>query len=166
MTTAHAISYSRANTAAFVSDKMRLLLKLLVRSHGLDPNQLMIAWNQWVDRAARTWLESGHLTCIVIEFFWPGIARAVARWDFPVRYDGGGDPDMWTDVDFFQDTFAKAASPPSGCAYRVLLSRSPGYPPVAGVSDTTFLSTEGLMAREAGTVIVTPDIMTSARYYR
>ena len=104
MTTTFATSYTRTHTAAFVSDKMRNLLKILVQHHGLNPTTLVDAWSSWVDRAARCWLESGHLSSIVIEFYRPGASAASARWDFPIRYDGNGVDEMWVDRQFLQDS--------------------------------------------------------------
>lgn len=159
-------AYARSHTSVYVSDKLRNFLKLLVRHYGLDPQGVVDAWSDWVDRAARSWLESGHLTDIVIEFYWPGQETAVARWDFPIRYDGNGVDEMWVDRLFFEDSFAKAKAPPAGCSYRIVLKTLPGEPAVAGVGSTTLRSINGLVAREVGTVIATPDIMASARYYR
>jgi hypothetical protein len=70
------------------------------------------------------------------------------------------------DRHFLQDSLAKSTSPPSGCVYRILLCHLPGAPDVSGIADTDFLSLNGLVAREAGTVIATPDIMASATYYK
>ena len=42
----------------------------------------------------------------------------------------------------------------------------PWRPDVPGVSSTTMRSINGLVARDAGTVIATPDVMASAKYYR
>jgi hypothetical protein len=166
MTTTYATAYTRTHTAAFVSDKMRTLLKILVQYHGLNPTTLVDAWSSWVDRAALRWLESGHLTSIVIEFYKPGSSTASARWDFPIRYDGDGIDEMWVDRQFLQDSLAKSTSPPVGCVYRILLCHLPGAPDVSGTADANFLSLNGLVAREAGTVIATPDIMASATYYK
>jgi hypothetical protein len=166
MTATTVSAYARAHTAAFVSDKMRNLLKILIRYHGLDPTRLVDAWTSWVDRAARTWLESGDLLRIIIEFYRPGTTIASARWDFPIRYDGNGVDEMWIDRVFFEGSFAKAAPPPPGCIYRVLLQPRLGAPNVPGVGDATCLSLNGLVAREAGTVIATPDIMASMVYYK
>jgi hypothetical protein len=166
MTATTVSAYSRAHTAAFVSDKMRNLLKILIRYHGLDPTALVDAWTSWVDRAARIWLESGDLLKIIIEFYKPGASVALARWDFPVRYDGNGLDEMWIDRSFFEGSFAKAAPPPPGCVYRILLQSRLGARDVDGVGDAACLSLNGLAAREAGTVIATPDIMASMVYYR
>jgi hypothetical protein len=166
MSSVYATAYSRTQTAIYVSDKLRNFLKLLVNRYGLDPQGVVDAWSGWVDRAARSYLESGQLTSIVIEFFRPGATQASARWDFPIRYDGNGVDEMWVDRAFVEGALAKATAPPPGCVYRILLSTKPGTPDIAGVTSTNFLSTTGLTAREAGTVIATPDLMASARYYR
>lgn len=159
-------AYARAHTATFVSDKLRNLVKILVRNHGLDPQKVVDAWSGWVDRAARTWLESGHLTAIVVEFYRSNSTEAVARCDFPIRYDGNGVDEMWIDRLFFEESFTKAKAPPAGCLYRIVLTVLPGEPEVMGIGSATLRSVSGLVAREIGTVIATPDIMASAKYYR
>ncbi|QYU68077.1 hypothetical protein J4558_25050 [Leptolyngbya sp. 15MV] len=102
---------------------------------------------------------------MIIEFHKPGSTVAAARWDFPVSYDGTGFDDMWDDREFFRQHFAKAPTPPTGSDYRILLTKAPGAPKVAGVGDTSFLSTDGMVVRQAGTVIATPHLTASARYY-
>jgi hypothetical protein len=149
-----------------VSDKLRNFLKLLVRHYGLNPQRVVDAWSDWVDRAVRTWLESGHLRAVILEFYHPDSTRAVARWDFPIHYDGNGVDEMWVDRLFYEESFAKAKRPPSGSSYRIVLQVSPGEPAVDGVGDTNLRSVAGLVARDVGTIIATPDIMASARYYR
>jgi hypothetical protein len=166
MTAVSTQAYARSHTAVFVSDKLRNFLKLLVRYHNLDPQGVVDAWSDWVDRAARTWMESGHLTDIVIEFYQPGSDVAAARWDFPIRYDGNGVDEMWVDRLFYEESFTKAKPPPSNCRYRIVLRTLPGEPQVDGVGSTTLRSTAGLVARDFGTVIATPDLMATARYYR
>ena len=165
MTTVSVQTYTRTHTSVYVSDKLRNLLKVLVVKHGLDPKGVVDAWSGWVDHAARTWLQSGHLRTITIEFYWPESSDALARWDFPIRYDGVDADEMWTDRLFFEESFLKAKVPPAGCSYRIVLSHTHNAPHIAGLTSTTFRSVNRLVAREAGTVITTHDIMASARYY-
>lgn len=165
MTNTNATTYARTNTAIYVADKMRNLMKSLVINAGLDPKALVDAWSGWVHDAARKLMESGHLKTIVIEFYTPGAANASGRWDFPIRYDANGVDEMWVDTEYFKSSFEKAPKPPSNCVYRILLVEAPGAPDV-GLTSVNFLGLNGLSPREAGTVIATPDIMTSAAYYR
>ncbi len=166
MTAVAVHSYARTHTSIYVSDKLSNLVKILVRSYGLDPQKVVDAWSKWVHHAARTWLETGHLNSIVVEFYKPGSDKAVARWDFPIRYDGNDADEMWVDRMFFNDSIAKAKAPPFGCAYRIVLMTDPSRPDIPGISSTTLRSINGLVAREVGTVVATPDIMASVRYYR
>lgn len=166
MTAVSTHAYARSHTSTYVSDKLRNFIKLLVNHYGLNPEGVVDAWSSWVDRAARAWLESGHLESIVVEFFRPGADVALARWDFPIRYDGNDSDDMWTDRNFFQSTIGKAATPPHNCTYRILLTHGPNPPHVDGISYTKFLSLGSLVSREIGTVVATPNVMASARYYR
>lgn len=159
-------AYARVHTAVFASDKLRNFLKLLVRKYGLDPQGVIDAWSKWVNRAARTWFESGHLSEITIEFYRPGSDSTEARWDFPIRYDGNDVDEMWIDREFFEDSITKSKAPSSDCTYRIVLRTLPNEPPVPGVGSTTLRSIKGLVSREIGTIVSTPDIMASGRYYR
>lgn len=161
-----ALAYARTHTAAYVSDKIAGLMKRLVNTCGHDPTGVADAWTAWVDRAARTWMESGHLIAFKIQFHMPGETLIRGGMEFPVRYDGDGEAELYVDEDHFRGSIAKAEMPPRGAVYRIVLSTSPGAPPVNGVGDVADFSMGSLIAREAGTVIVTPDLMASARYYR
>lgn len=158
-------AYGRTQTAIFASDNMRNVLKLIVRENGLNPTKLLDDWPT-LERGIRMWLESGHLYEIVIEFFDPVTDALKGRWDFPIRYDGDGGDDMWVDWDHLERSLAKAAPPPAGCTYTVWLRTHAGRPDVAGFTTGSLRSTSGLVGREAGTVIATPDIMASAKYWR
>jgi hypothetical protein len=149
MTVTTTSAYTRAHTAKFLSDKMRNLLKYLIQHYDLCPVKLVDAWTGWVDKAARSWLETGHLEKFVI----------------PIRYDGNGADDMWVDQDFYIGAFAKSQTPPRNAIYRILLQPKRGAPDV-GLADAQYLALGGLVAREAGTAIATPDLMASMTYYR
>lgn len=66
-------------------------------------------------------MQTDDLVKFVIEFYRPGDSTASARWNFPIRYDGADIDQIWVDQDFLQGSIAKAARPPAGCTYRVLL---------------------------------------------
>ena len=166
MSATYAITYARTHTATFVSDNIRNVLRDIVREAGLDPAKLMDNW-QTLGRAAKAWLESGHLTEVIIEFYVQGSNEAVGRWDLPISYDGSGnDSDMWYSKDHLLRTIAKAPTPPKNAIYRVILRHSPGAEQVSGMVDTEFKSLNGLVSRNAGVSIATPDIMAGLRYWR
>lgn len=164
--TTRTIAYARSHTAAYVSDKIAGLMKRLVNAFGFDPRAVVDGWTDWVDHTARTWMQSGHLTAFKIQFHMPGDTVVLGGFEFPVRYDGNGDADLWVDEDHFRASIAKAERPPAGAVYRIVLTRTPGAPEVEGVGDAITMSMGKLVAREAGSVVVTPDLMASVKYYK
>ena len=166
MTTVSTQTYTRSHTSVYVSEKLRNLVKTLLHHCGFNGLSAVDAMSDMEVNAVRTWLESGHLYCVVVEFYYPGNGDALARWDIQIRYDGNGGADMWVDHQFFEDSFAKAQAPPIGCSRRLVYLNHPNYPKVPGFVSATLRSTNGMVGRETGTVIGTPDIMASARYYR
>lgn len=160
-------TYTRTHTAAFVADKLRTLLRVLVTEYGMSPEKLLDSWNDWANEAAQTWLISGHLTQVMIEFYRPESEDAIARWDFPISYDGDEDDDeLWVDRAFLRSSIEKAKRPPSDCTYRIVLLHAPGAPDIPGMSSATMRSISNLTGRTQGTVMSTPDIMASVRTYQ
>ncbi len=159
-------TYNRTHTSTFVADSMRNVLRDIIKWSGLDPTKLVDDWPV-VGNAVRTWLNSGDLLEITIEFFRPGETKVVVRWDFPIRYDGIGiDGDMWVAKEHIRRTIEKAGRPPSNADYRIILTALPGRPYVADMVPAEFFSTDGLIGRSSGTAIATPDIMASIKYWR
>src|SRR5262245_56433582 len=118
-------------------------------------------------RGMRTWLGSGHLTNVIVEFFRPGATAADARWEFPVSYSGSGvDDDMWLDKNYLRQLIAKAKRPTSDCHYRVVLRTNPGAAHVDGFSSCSLLSTGSLVARQAGTAIATGHLTAGVTYWK
>jgi Bacterial HORMA domain 2 len=159
-------AYAQAHSITFLSDNLRNTLREVIRENGLSPEKLMQDWAV-IERGIKTWLESGHLNNVVVEFYRPGASTASARWEFPVRYTGSGvDNDMWLDKAYLRQLIAKAARPTSDCTYRILLSTKAGAPAVQGLTDMPFLSTGQLAPRQAGTVIATGHLTAGATYWR
>jgi hypothetical protein len=165
-THAYLQTFAQTHSIVFLSDNMRNTLREVIRENGLDPNALIQDWPT-IERGVRTWLESGHLINVVVEFFKPRASTASARWDFPVGYTGSGvDDDMWLDKAYLRQLIAKAARPSSDCVYRILLCTKPGAKAVSGFTGCSFLSTGQLAARQAGTVIATGHMTAGAIYWR
>ena len=163
---AYSHTFLQTHSIVFLSDNLRNTLREVIRENGLSPNKLMQDW-ETIERGIRTWLQTGHLNNIVIEFNKPGAWTASARWEFPIGYTGSGvDDDMWMDKAYLRQLIAKSARPTNDCTYRILLCKDPGAPKVAGFTDGIFLSTGQLAARQAGTVIATGHMTAGATYWR
>jgi hypothetical protein len=150
----------------FLSDNLRNSLREITRENGLDPSRLMQDWEQ-IQVGVRTWLDSGHLKAVIVEFFRPWANTASARWEFPVLYTGSGvEDDMWLDKGYLRQLVAKAARPTRDCSYRIVLNVRNGAPPVDGFGPCTLLATGNLSARQAGLVIATGHMTASVTYWR
>jgi hypothetical protein len=168
MTSTHAHSqvFSQAHSIVFMSDNMRNTLREVIRENGISPAKLMQDWDT-IERGILTWLRSGHLNNIVVEFFKPDASEASARWEFPIGYTGSGvDDDMWLDKNYLRQLIAKAKRPTSDCTYRVLLCIDSDAPAVSGFTSRSFLSTGQMSARQAGTVIATGHLTAGATFWR
>jgi hypothetical protein len=165
-----AVAYSRSFTSThslvFLSDNLRNTLREVIRENGISPDKLMQDWTT-IELGIKTWLQSGHLNNIVIEFFKPGASEASARWEFPIGYAGSGvTDDMWLDKNYLRQLIAKSTRPTTDCNYRILLCTDSGRPDVSGFSSCSFLSTGSLAARQAGTVIATGHMTAAVTYWR
>lgn len=162
----HASVYAHTQNIIFMSDNLQIALREVIRENGLSPQKLVQDW-VIVERGIRTWLATGHLTRIVVEFFKPGASIASARWDIPISYSGSGlEDDLWLDKAYLRQLIAKSARPSADCSYRVILCTSSGAPDVEGFRDCAFLSTGTLAARSAGTVIATGTMLAGMTYWR
>ena len=166
MLATHTSTYALTHSITFMADNLLNLLRDLVRENGLSPAKLMGDRDD-LARAIVSWLESGHLTKVVIEFYKPGALTADARWDFPVAYTGSGvEDDMWRDKNYLRQLIAKAKRPSSDCSYRVVLFHGAGAPAVEGFSSCSMLGTGALLARQAGTAIATGHLTAGITYWR
>jgi hypothetical protein len=159
-------AFTQTHSIVFLSDNLRNTLREVIRENGISPDKLMQDWVT-IERGIRTWLQSGHLLNVVVEFFRLGASTASARWDFPIGYDGSGvDDDMWLDKNYLRRLIDKSKRPTSDCTYRIVLVTRPGEPWVDGFTSCTFLSTGSLAARHAGTVIATGHMTAGVTYWR
>lgn len=164
--TAYTRTFTQTHSIVFLSDNLRNTLREVIWENGISPSKLMQDW-ETIERGIQTWLGSGHLNNIVVEFFKPDALVSSARWEFPIGYAGSGvDDDMWLDKDYLRQLIAKSARPSTDCTYRILLCTDAGAPTVSGFFDCSFLSTGSLAARQAGTVIATGHMTAAVTYWR
>ena len=81
--------FTQTHSIVFLSDNLRNTLREVIRENGISPDKLMQDWDT-IERGIQTWLRSGHLNNIVVEFFKPGATASSARWEFPDRLCGIG----------------------------------------------------------------------------
>jgi hypothetical protein len=163
---AYTRTFTQTHSIVFLSDNLRNTLREVIRENGISPEKLMQDWGT-IERGMKTWLQSGHLNNIVVEFFKPLASVSSARWEFPIGYAGSGvHDDMWLDKNYLRQLIAKSARPSTDCTYRILLCTNAGRPYVEGFSDCSFLSTGSLAARQAGTVIATGHMTAAVTYWR
>ena len=86
---AYTRTFTLTHSIVFLSDNLRNTLREVIRENGLSPDKLMQDW-EVIERGIQTWLRSGHLNNIVVEFYKPGASSVSARWEFPIGYAGSG----------------------------------------------------------------------------
>lgn len=141
-----------AHSVTYVTDKLLLSLKEIIRGSGLSPERLADQWDN-LHRGLRTWLGSRHLEAVILEVYDPGTDELVGRWDFDVFYGSVGEGGMWVDTDDIRYHILKSGRWPSECEYRVVVTNKAGRPDVPGWSKAELRSTEGFIRQSLGTTI-------------
>src|SRR5262249_7248564 len=100
-----AITYT--HTVTYVTTKMLLTLKEIIREIGLNPASFADSW-QTYERAISTWLSSRHLQRVTLEVYNPRTSSLVTRWDMDVLYATIGDGALWVDTAAVRYFIAKA----------------------------------------------------------
>ena len=157
-------SYTHATT--YVAENILRSLKNILLYSGLDPDKLTDEW-EVLHRGIKTWIDSGHLTKVVLEVFDPSTDALVGRWDVNISYEwSGGDGQFWTDTDAIRFAIKKSGVLPSMAKYRVVASTAPGRLEVAGWSSTTLRTTDGMVEQRIGTSIEASGLSGGVSYYR
>jgi len=146
------VSITYTHTVTYVTTKMLLTLKEVIREIGLDPAAFTDSWAS-NELAISTWLSTRHLQRVVLEVYDPKTDCLVARWDLDVLYSTIGDGVLWVDTAAIRYSIAKAGLVPSSCRYNILLSTSPGRPDVTGWGSGTYRSTDGFKKYTVGATI-------------
>jgi hypothetical protein len=154
-----------AHTVTYVTDKLLLSLKEIVRGSGLNPGKMASQWEA-LELGIWTWLNSKHLKQVHLEIFNPITQKLVCRWDLDIMYGYGGDGGFWVDTDAIRYNISKAGLIPSSCDYRITVDNLPGAATVLGWGDCTLYSTEGLSRYSVGTTIGGNGIGAGVAYWR
>jgi hypothetical protein len=149
-TSAFVISY--AYTVTYLTDKMLLLLKEIIRDIGLDPSKFANDWASY-ELAIRTWLSSRHLERVRLEIYNPSTGALVTFWDIDVVYESVGDGSLWVDAAAVRYAIAKAGHAPSSCSYAIKIINKLGRPDVHGWGSCELRSTEGFKRYTVGAAV-------------
>ncbi len=154
-------------SVTYVTDKMLMSLRLIIKRIGLDPNRLIDSWKS-TELAVKTWLNSRDLQAVMLEIYDPETDAFVGGWDFRIDYSYEIDDDgsMWVDTEAIRFAILKCGIIPSYCDYRIILETKKGRPDVPGWGPTTYRSRDGFVRQSVGTTIGTYSIGTNAGYWR
>jgi Bacterial HORMA domain 2 len=154
-----------AYSVAYVTDKLLLSIKNIIRLSGLDPAKFADDW-ALMERGVKRWLETEDLQEVTLEVYDPNTNAFVGRWDFEIYYGYLGDGSFWIDPDVIRYHIFKQGIIPGHCTYRLLATTKPGRPDVAGWARTTFRSTEGFVKQSIGTTIDGSGLSSGTSYWR
>ncbi|MBI1979906.1 MAG: HORMA domain containing protein [Elusimicrobia bacterium] len=155
------------HSVTYVTDKILLSLFRIIKWSGLDPIKLTSDWGV-LETGLKRWLETKHLTGVVLEVYSPFSGTLVGRWDFDIEYSLGigDDGAFWVDTDAIRFSIAKCGLNPDHCDYRIVATTKPGRPDVPGWSPTTLRSTDGLVRHSIGTTIGAGSLGSRINYWR
>jgi len=159
-----AVSISYTQTVTYVTTKMLLLLKEIIREIGLDPARFVDKWSTY-ERAVSAWLGSRDLERVTLEVYDPSTSRLVTRWDMDVIYASIGDGALWVDTAAIRYSIAKAGLVASSCCYDIKLTASPGRPDVEGWAACEFRSTAGLNRYAIGATVGGSGLSANVAYW-
>ncbi len=153
------------HSITYVTNKLLVSLKDIINLSGLSPEKLVDEWDV-LERGIKTWLDSQHLTLLVLEVYNPKTDKLVGRWDLAIEYGYSGDGSFWVNTDDIRYAIKKAGIWPSECKYRVVVTTKPGRPDVQGWSSATLRSTDGFEKQSIGTTIDGSGVSVGTGYYR
>jgi Bacterial HORMA domain 2 len=161
-TSTFVVSY--AYTVTYVTTKMLLLLKEIIREIGLDPGKFANDWNTYED-GIRTWLASRHLQQIRLEVYDPKTNALATFWDIDVVYASVGGGSLWVDTAAIRYAIFKAGLAPASCRYDVKLTNSPGYERIYGWRECELRSTDGFKRYVVGSAVGGNGISAQVAYW-
>jgi hypothetical protein len=153
------------HSVTYVTDKMLMSLKEIIRCSGLSPEKFVADWRV-LQRGISTWLDTRDLESLTLEVYNPTTDVLVGRWDFEISYGALGDGAMWVNSEDIRYHILKAGQWPSACDYRIVVVAKPSRPSVEGWSGTTLRSTDGFVRQSLGTTIDGNGLKSGTAYWR
>ncbi len=155
------------HSVTYVADNILKSLKDIIVASGLDPTVLSGSWESKM-RALKTWMNSQHLTKVVLEIYDPITDALIRRFDLDIIYSwtGGDSGGFWTDTDQIRYALKKAGVAPSTAKYDIILERKAGAPAVEGWSSCDYRSTAGFVRQSIGSTIEHNGLGAATTYWR
>jgi hypothetical protein len=154
-----------SHTVTHVTAKMLYSLQRIIQQIGLDAGKITSDWDN-LERGISTWLKSQHLQRVILEVWNPKSDALITRWDIEVNYGYTGDGSLWADIDGIKYAIQKAGTVAILCEYRIIVTRSAGYPEVLGWTSATLRSTDHLKQYSVGSTIGGNGIAAETSYWR
>jgi len=161
----YALTYNTTHTVTYVTGKMLLLLKEIIRGVGLSPGKLTEEWES-LELAISTWIRSQHLQKLTLEIYDSKTNALVSRWDLDVAYGYGSEDGFWVDTDSIRYSIKKSGLVPSQCSYCFLIYNAPGRADVPGWGPTKARLTDGFRRYSIGATIGGNGIGTEVAYWK
>ncbi len=153
------------HSVTYVTDKMLMSLKEIIRCSGLSPEKFVTDWKV-LQRGISNWLNSRDLEAVILEVYNPRTNALIGRWDFDIVYGSSGDRGMWVNTDDIKYHIHKAGQWPSACDYEIVLITKAGRQNVDGWSTATLRSTDGFIRQSLGTTIDGNGLRSGTAYWR
>jgi len=161
-TSTFVISY--AYSVTYVTTKMLLMLKEIIREIGLDPSHFVNDWDS-NERAIAAWLASRHLERVTLEVYDPRNNALVSRWDIDVLYASVGDGSLWVDTVAIRYAIIKSGLVPSACLYDIKVKNKQGRPDVQGWGPCQYRSTDGFKRYTLGATVSGNGLSAQTSYW-
>ena len=153
------------HSVTYLADNILKSLKDIIRLSGLNPENLISNWAS-NKRALSTWLESGDLKRVMLEFYDPITDELVTRWDIDIDYSWNGDGTFWTDADQLRYHIKKSGLVPGTAKYDLILTVKPETPDLAGWTDVSVRSTSGMVRQSLGSTVEHSGLAANSAYWR
>ena len=156
---------TRTHTANYLSGEILGAFSDILAHLGLSGQAFGEQWPS-TEQALLVWIEEGSLESVRLECV--ASTGAKAFFEVTVKYDSSGTGE-WQ---FVSQQLAlarcrvKFESMPRTSTYRLLVWTKPWRTHISGWTETTAGSTDGMVARNFGTLASAPHASTSLRYYR
>ena len=156
------VTLTEAHAVTLVTENMLDSMLEIIKETGLNPDKYVKQRDVYTNGIS-AWLESRHISRMVLEIIRPVSNELIRRWDIDIHYsEDGGDGTFSVNTDKLKLAIYEARLEPWTAQYRVIVSTLSGAPQVPGWETTTLSPTDHLSREEIGETITAGGIKASA----